>query len=187
MTETIIVRAGRGYAARPRLTRCERCGGIHLDDCYPFTRACRVAGHASHRTLAGHVSCGYCRNGATATRHTPGDGWHYVLGWPNTEPLQAPLSPWQAAEPCVLATARRLCELAGADFDEAIRAAYPDDEWGSPVEEAAALDAALAFIDWPELPWPELRRRVLDDLSDCDYHGLAAELDDRLPEGTTPR
>jgi len=166
------------------VTRCQQCGAVHLGDCYQPTAACRAAHHVSTlESATGRRTCNYCRNGATATRHVPGDGWHYVLGWTDPEPYSFSLSPVHDSTSCVLATARRLCELAGLSLAEAWRAAYPDEEWGAP-EEAADLDAALAFVDWPELPWPELRRRVLDDLTDCNYHGLCAELDDRLPEGT---
>ena len=109
-----------------------------------------------------------------AKQHTPGDGWHFLpdppaeVGWNGKYWWGMPRS----CEGAVLAAVARLCELRGLDFMALQREAYPDEEPYTPTQQdRGELARPVTVFD---------AYRILEDLTDINYHSLRAVLEEHL-------
>ena len=111
-----------------------------------------------------------------AKRHTPGDGWHFLpgppaeVGWNGKYWWGMP----RTSEGAVLAAVASLCEARGLDFMRLQREAYPQEQPYAPTEEDRG-DLAREVMVFDAY-------RLLEDLTDINYHRLRAVLEEHLAQ-----
>ncbi len=107
--------------------------------------------------------------------HKVGDGWHYLPGEPN---YVFNGKYWylerMSSEGCVLAHVEDICKLAGINFVDLQKAAYPDAEPQVVQEKDRKGCERPATLDDVQ--------GVLDSLEDINYHSLNSTLEDMLRE-----
>jgi hypothetical protein len=108
-----------------------------------------------------------------AKKHTPGTGWHYVPAEPM---ICFNGSYWfvmrESSEGAILAHFKQICDLYGLDYIALQKEAYPDEEPQTVTAEYNKLLARPATIEDAE--------KVLDDLTDVNYHSLREALESKI-------